>query len=113
VTKIISVPAKSIANIANTSEQSLLEAQRMHDVLTLLNSLAGREEATIKLIIDCLYDIGSVNAIDRKVRIRPLNSLAKFVAKNSKPIVRIVAWRWFKKNCPRLIVNWLYTKVKF
>lgn len=91
----------------------MLEAQRMQDVLTLLRGLTGREEATIKLIIDCLYDVGSVNAIDRKVRLRPLNSLAKFVARTSKPVVRVIAWRWFKKNCPQLIVNWLYTKVKF
>ncbi len=113
VNKIISVPANSIVNISSTAEKSRLEAQRMQDVLTLLDSLTGREEATIKLIIDCLYDVGYVNAIDRKVRVKPLNSIAKLVARKSKPIVRIVAWRWFKKNCPMLIVRWLYGKVKF
>ncbi len=111
--KIISVPASSIVNLSTTAEKSLIEAQRMQDVLTLLNSLTGREEATIKLIIDCLYDIGYVNAIDKKIRLRPLNSIAKLVARKSKPVVRIVAWRWFKKNCPTLIVRWLYGKVKF
>jgi hypothetical protein len=113
VNKIISVPANSIVNISATAEKSRIEAQRMQDVLTLLDSLTGREEATIKLIIDCLYDVGYVNAIDNKIRMKPLNSVAKLVARKSKPIVRIVAWRWFKKNCPTLIVRWLYGKVKF
>jgi hypothetical protein len=113
VNKIISVPANSIVNVSTTAEKSRIEAQRMQDVLTLLNSLTGREEATIKLIIDCLYDVGYVNAIDNKIRMRPLNSVAKLVARKSKPLVRIVAWRWFKKNCPTLIVRWLYGKVKF
>lgn len=113
VNKIISVPANSIVNISTTAEKSRIEAQRMQDVLTLLNSLTGREEATIKLIIDCLYDVGYVNAIDNKIRMKPLNSVAKLVARKSKPLVRIVAWRWFKKNCPTLIVRWLYGKVKF
>ena len=111
--KIISVPANSIVSLSSTAEKSLIEAQRMQDVLTLLNSLTGREEATIKLIIDCLYDVGYVNAIDKKISLKPLNSVAKLVARKSKPVVRIVAWRWFKKNCPTLIVRWLYGKVKF
>jgi hypothetical protein len=113
VNKIISVPSQPIVNVPAISEQSRLEAERMHEVSILLASLTMREEATIKLIIDRLYDIGYVNAIDRKVRYRSLNALAKLIAKTSKPIAVIFAWRWFKKNCPRLIVNWLYLKVKF
>jgi hypothetical protein len=113
VNKIISVPSQPIVNVTATSEQSQLEAERMQEVSILLTSLTIREEATIKLIIDRLYDIGYVNAIDRKVRYRSLNSIAKFIARTSKPIAIIFAWRWFKKNCPRLIVNWLYRKVKF
>jgi hypothetical protein len=113
VNKIISVPSQPIINIPATSEQSRMEAERMQEVSILLTSLTIREEATIKLIIDRLYDIGYVNAIDRKVRSRSLNSIAKLIAKTSKPIAVIFAWRWFKKNCPQLIVNWLYRKVKF
>jgi hypothetical protein len=113
MTKIISVPSKSIVNLSVQSQHSQLEAERIQEVLILLTSLVGREEATIKLIIDCLYDIGSVNLINKKVRFRSVNSITKFIAKKSKPVARIFAWRWFTKNCPQLIAKWLYTKVKF
>jgi hypothetical protein len=111
--EIVSVSAKSIVNLSNTPDESRIEAERIQDILILLTSLAGREEATIKLIIDRLYDIGYINFIDQKVQVRSLNSIAKLIAKTSKPIVRIFAWRWFHKNCPQLITNWLYRKVKF
>jgi hypothetical protein len=111
VNKIVSV--KPIVNLSKTPNESRLEAERIQDVLTLLQSLTGREEATIKLIIDCLYDIGHVNIINQKVRAKPLNYTAKVIARMSKPVVRAIAWRWFKKNCPQLIARWLYGKVKF
>jgi hypothetical protein len=113
VNKIISVTSQPITNLSATSERSQIEAERIQEVLTLLTSLIAREEATIKLIIDCLYDIGYVNLINKKVRFRPLNSAAKFIGKRSKAVAKIFAWRWFMKNCPRLIAIWLYGKVKF
>lgn len=93
--------------------QQRLTAERIQDVTLLLQNLANSEEATIKLIIDCLYDIGSVNLINRKLHFRPLNRTIKLVAKMSKPVFRIIAWHWFKKNCPQLIANWLELKVAF
>jgi hypothetical protein len=113
VNKIISVTSQPIVNIPATADRSRIEAERIQEVLTLLTSLIAREEATIKLIIDCLYDIGYFNLINKKVRFRPLNSIAKFVAKRSKPVAKVFAWRWFIKNCPKLITKWLYVKVKF
>jgi hypothetical protein len=113
VNTIISIPAQSIVSSSNTTERSRIEAAQMQEILILLTSLTYREEATIKLIIDRLYDLAYVNSIDKKVRIRPLNSIAKLIAKKSKPVVRIFAWRWFQKNCPQLIAQWLYRKVKF
>jgi hypothetical protein len=111
--KIISVPSKSVANLSAQSDRLQLETERIQEILILLTSLVGREEATIKLIIDCLYDIGSVNLIDQKVRFKPINAVARFMAKRSKSVVKVFAWRWFYKNCPRLIAQWLYRKVKF
>jgi hypothetical protein len=111
--KIISVPSQPIVNVATPSERSQLEAERMQEVLTLLTSLIAREEATIKLIIGCLYDIGTVNVINKKVRFRAINSIAKFVANKSKPVAKVFAWRWFNQKCPQLIAGWLYRKVKF
>jgi hypothetical protein len=111
--KIISVPSQPVVNLSAQSARSQLEAERIQEVLILLTSLVGREEATIKLIIDCLYDIGSVNLINKKVRFRPVNAVARFIAKRSKPVAKVFAWKWFCKNCPQLIAQWLYRKVKF
>nr|WP_243147172.1 hypothetical protein [Scytonema sp. UIC 10036] len=85
----------------------------MHDVLLLLNHLAKNEEATVKLILDALYDVVSVNLINKKLRNRSLNSVAKSVARMSKPVFKIFALRWFQKNCPQLIAEWLYLQATF
>jgi hypothetical protein len=93
--------------------QQRLVAQRMQDVNLLLQNLSNSEEATIKLIIDCLYDIGSVNLINRRLRFGLLNRTMKLIAKMSKPVFRVIAWHWFQKNCPQLITQWLETRIAF
>ncbi|WP_200929847.1 hypothetical protein [Nostoc piscinale] len=40
-----------------------LTAERMQDIRLLLQNLVNSEEATLKLVLDCLYDIGAVNLI--------------------------------------------------
>lgn len=90
-----------------------LERDRMTDVMLLLETLFTREESTVKQVLDCLYDVGSVNLIDQRVQIRCLNRFAKWIARFSKPVFRGIALRWFKQNCPQLITEWLYTQVKF
>ncbi|MDZ7957043.1 MAG: hypothetical protein RMY34_03900 [Aulosira sp. DedQUE10] len=103
---------KSVVAPDNFAQQRLA-AERMQDVKLLLQNLANSEEATIKLIIDCLYDIGSVNLINQKLRLGILNRTMKSLAKMSKPVFRILAWHWFQKNCPQLIADWLTIKVAF
>ncbi|MDZ8187483.1 MAG: hypothetical protein RMX96_21870 [Nostoc sp. ChiSLP02] len=93
--------------------EKYIEAERMHDVLLLLQNLINSEEATVKLILDCLYDVGSVNLINKKLRIKPVNRLMKLIARVSKPVFRILAFNWFKKNCPQLIADWLHSQVTF
>lgn len=110
-------------NIVATTSQTLesssllkeeyMEDERMRDVLLLLDSLVQREEATVNMILECLYDIGSKNLINKKVRYRPFNKLMKAIAKMSKPTFKYFALRWFKKNCPKLIADWLHSKVTF
>ena len=85
----------------------------MQDVLVLLQHLAENEETTIKLIIECLYDVGTVNFINTKVDNTSINQLTKTIAGMSKPVAKRFGYRWFKKNCPDLIVNWLQRKVAF
>lgn len=85
----------------------------MQDVLVLLQHLTENEETTIKLIIECLYDVGAVNFINKKVQNDSINQFAKTLAGMSKPIAKRYGYYWFKKNCPELIVNWLTRKVAF
>lgn len=93
--------------------EQLLDEQRLHDVLLLLESLVDREELTIKPILDYLYDIASHNLINKKCNSLFVNKTLKIIAKMPKSAFKIVAWRWFKKNCPQLIVNWLHEQVTF
>jgi hypothetical protein len=92
-------------------EQIALEKE--NDILLLLQNLAVREEVTIKVILDRLYDIGAVNLINYKFPFRPLNRLMKAIARMSKPAFRVIAYYWFKQNCPQIITNWLMSKVAF
>ncbi|MBE9101326.1 hypothetical protein [Vacuolonema iberomarrocanum] len=94
-------------------EQARLESARMQDVVMLVDNLLRNEEATIGMIVDCLYDIGSVRLIHQKVEPPILQDVTKPIAQLSKPAVRAIALRWLKKNCPVLLANWLYSKVKF
>jgi hypothetical protein len=95
------------------SEDRQKEAEQMQNVLLLLNHLVENEETTLKLIIDCLYEVGSVNLINQKVAGERKNRIARTLARLSKPAAKVLALRWFKKNCPALIVRWLQSKVSF
>ncbi|MEL7352753.1 MAG: hypothetical protein AAF050_22040 [Cyanobacteria bacterium J06649_5] len=90
-----------------------IEDERMRDVEMLLESLFLREEATLRLVLDCLYDIGAINLVNQKVRSRPLNRLMKAIARWSKPVFRPFMVRWSKKNCPGMIASWLHSQVRF
>ncbi len=94
-------------------EQENINLIKKHDVLLLLQHLAEREEITVKIILDSLYDIGSANLINNKFRSRPLKILVGKISKLSKPAFRVVAYYWFKRNCPQLITDWLVEQVAF
>lgn len=89
------------------------EEQLMHDVMLLLENLVEREEATVKLILNCLYDAGATNLINQKFPSRPVNKSLKWVSRLSKPAFKMIAWQWFRMNCPQLITDWLRTKIEF
>lgn len=103
---------KSI-EVQKISEEEQKKKERMRDIFLLLQQLVEREEVTLRLIIDCLYDVGSINLVNKKFHNRPLNSLMKAIATMSKPVVRIIALRWVKKKLPTLLTNWLEKKVSF
>ncbi len=95
------------------SKASQAELERIEEVLALLDKLFQREEAVAKSIIDCLYDVGSVRLIEQRVSIELLRWPLKGIARVSKPLFRIFALRWARKNCPWLITRWLFNQVKF
>ncbi len=99
--------------LPDTLVENEREKERMHDVFLLLKNLSNREEVTIKLIIDSLYDIASVNLINKKFNSGPLRKVLKPISRMSKPAFRFFAWRWFLKNFPHLITKWLYRQVSF
>jgi hypothetical protein len=94
-------------------KEKRMEADRMQDVQLLLENLFNREEATLKIIVDCLYDVGSTNLINRRFRRRPLNRLMKWIARFTKPGFHYFLVRWSKKNAPKLIADWLHSQVTF
>lgn len=109
----MSEPVKISQNLKQHSPEKDREEKLMNEVLILIKTLVYNEEITIKLLIDCLYDIGVTNLINQKFQLGTLNKTLKFMTKISKPAVKILAWKWFKNNCPQLITEWLKSKVTF
>ena len=101
------------SKVAITIREKQLADEHMKDVELLLENMFQREEATLQLVMDRLYDIGSNNLINYRVKPRRLNQLMKWIARLTKPAFHYFAVRWSKKNCPKLIADWLYTQVQF
>ncbi len=110
---IVMIEAPQPAQSSRLLKEDRMEEERMRDISLLLTCLVQREEASVKLILDCLYDIGSKNIINKKFRYPPFNKFMKAIARMSKPAFKYYALRWFKKNCPTLIADWLHSKVTF
>ena len=108
---IQSAPKSSQIIVLTKQEQFFLE--RKQDVLLLLEHLAESEEVTVKLVLDRLYEIGANNLINQKVPAPLLKRVLRGATKVSKPAFRIIAFYWFKKNCPRLLTDWLLEQVAF
>ena len=109
---MLTYPEKS-ANFAKMTPEELRKQERMRDVFLLLQQLVEREEITLKLIVDCLYDVGTVNIINKKYQNKSMNRFLKAIVRLPKPILRAVALRWLKKNLPMLLTDWLEGKVSF
>ncbi|AFZ59970.1 hypothetical protein H6G54_09670 [Anabaena cylindrica FACHB-243] len=104
---------ESSTDLTQLQTEAEREEKLMQDVLLLLENLIYREEITVKLILNCLYDAGSTNLINQKFQSRTLNKTLKGISKLSKPAFRMIAWQWFKSNCPKLIADWLRSKIEF
>ena len=95
------------------SAEELKKQERMRDVTLLLQQMVEREEVTLKLIIDCLIDVGSINYANHKLHNPPLNKIMKVLVGYIKPVARMAALFWLKRNLPELLTAWLEGKVSF
>ena len=95
------------------SAEDLKKQERMRDVTLLLQQLVEREETSLKLIIDCLIDVGAINYANHKLHNPSLNKIMKVLVGYIKPVARMVALLWLKKNLPDLLTAWLESKVSF
>ena len=93
--------------------QEKLFLESKHDVLLLLHHLAESQETTVKLILGRLYDVGADNLINQKIPSFPLKKVLRGATRISKSAFIILAFYWFKKNCPQLIADWLLEQVSF
>ena len=95
------------------SAEEQKKQERMRDVTLLLQQLVEREEVALKLIIDCLIDVGSINYANHKLHNPPLNKIMKVLVGYVKPVARKAALYWLKRNLPDLLTAWLERKVSF
>lgn len=109
---MLTYPEESL-KVKQISAEELKKQERMRDVTLLLQQMVEREEVALKLIIDCLIDVGSINYANQKLSNPPLNKMMKVFVGYIKPVARLIALRWLKKNLPTLLTNWLEGKVSF
>jgi hypothetical protein len=105
-------PTLSPRQAAQQQAEQQAEVERMQEVTLLLANLLEREQTTLKAMIGCLYDVGTVNLVNQRVRYRFLRPLARPVLKVSKPVLTTLGYRWVSKKCPPIITRWLQRKVK-
>ncbi len=95
------------------SAEELKKQERMRDVTLLLQQIVEREEIALKLIVDSLIDVGSINYANHKLNNPPLNKIMKVLVGYIKPVARMAAIFWLKRNLPDLLTAWLEAKVSF
>jgi hypothetical protein len=100
-------------NAKPISAEELKKQERMRDVTLLLQQIVEREEVALKLIIDSLIDVGSINYANKKLHNPPLNKIMKVLVGYIKPVARLAALYWLKRNLPNLLTAWLEAKVSF
>ena len=89
------------------------EQERMQDVQLLLDNLFRREEATVRMVLDCLLDVGSNHWIYQNVRAHTGQKVLKGTVWSLQPMAKAIAMAWFKRNVPELLTTWLYSQVIF
>ncbi len=100
-------------NITEISEKQI-EEQKLQEIYLILSQMFKREEIAAKAIVGCLYDIATVNVVNRYVGIWGINQTLKYLARFPRPIVKTLAVKLYvQPRCPKLITDWFFTLVEF
>ena len=97
-----------------TQQEKELEEQKLREILILLSQLFQREEATARAIVGCLYDIATLNLINKYSSLWGINQTLKYLARFPRPIAKCLGVKLYvQPKCPQLITDWFYTLVEF
>ncbi|BAQ60881.1 hypothetical protein GM3708_1287 [Geminocystis sp. NIES-3708] len=97
-----------------TEEEKTLEQIKLREILILLDQLFKREEVTAKAIVGCLYDIATINLINKYFPLWGINATLKYLSRFPRPIAQSLGVKlYLQPKCPQLITDWLYTLVEF
>ncbi|MTF40509.1 hypothetical protein VKI21_13600 [Cyanobacterium aponinum UTEX 3222] len=97
-----------------TQEEKNLEDKKLREILILLDQLFRREEATAKGIVGCLYDIATINLINKYCPLWGINATLKYLTRFPRPLAKSLGVKlYLQPKCPQLITDWLYSLVEF
>ncbi len=97
-----------------TLEEYQKEEQKLREILLLLEQLFKREEAAAKSIVGCLYDIATINLINKYCPLWGINATFKYISRFPRPVAQSLGVKlYLQPKCPKLITDWLYTLVEF
>ncbi|MGI0481200.1 hypothetical protein ACN4EE_10445 [Geminocystis sp. CENA526] len=95
-------------------QEKELEQIKLREILLLLDQLFRREEATAKGIVGCLYDIATINIINKYCPLWGINATLKYLTRFPRPMAQSLGVKlYLQPQCPKLITDWLYTLVEF
>lgn len=97
-----------------TQEEKILEEEKLREILILLDQLFRREKATAEGIVGCLYDIATINLINKYCPLWGINATLKYLTRFPRPLAKSLGVKlYLQPQCPKLITDWLYTLVEF
>ncbi|HIK36404.1 MAG: hypothetical protein NZ901_07405 [Geminocystis sp.] len=97
-----------------TNQEIAIEEERLKQIHLLLEQLFKREEVTAKAIVGCLYDIATINLINKYIPFWGINPTVKYLTRFPRPVAQWLGVKlYLQPKCPKLITDWLYSLVEF
>jgi hypothetical protein len=97
-----------------TPREQQLEQERLREIWILLSQLFEREEVTARAIVGCLYDIATINLINKYTPLWGINHTLKYLTRFPRPLAQCLGVKLYvQPKCPQLITDWFYSLVEF